>query len=92
MNCPVCNVELKPADREGIEIDYCPKCRGVWVAREELDRILAQPTPFDVDWLQRDTHGNERYEPAHGSATLRRTGKTRSNREQAFWTDLFRCR
>ena len=50
MNCPICNIELKPADRGGIEIDYCPKCRGVWVAREELDRILVQPTPFDVDW------------------------------------------
>jgi Zn-finger nucleic acid-binding protein len=40
MNCPVCNIELKPADRQGIELDYCPQCRGIWVAREVLDRIL----------------------------------------------------
>ncbi len=40
MNCPVCNVELKMTDREGVEIDYCPKCRGVWLDRGELDKII----------------------------------------------------
>lgn len=40
MNCPLCNVELKMADRQGVEIDYCPKCRGVWLDRGELDKII----------------------------------------------------
>ena len=40
MNCPVCTVELKIADRQGIEIDYCPQCRGVWLDRGELDKLL----------------------------------------------------
>jgi len=40
MNCPVCKVELKMADRQGIEIDYCPQCRGVWLDRGELDKII----------------------------------------------------
>jgi Zn-finger nucleic acid-binding protein len=40
MNCPVCQVELKMADRQGVEIDYCPKCRGVWLDRGELDKII----------------------------------------------------
>lgn len=40
MLCPHCKVELKIADRQGIEIDYCPKCRGVWLDRGELDKIL----------------------------------------------------
>lgn len=40
MLCPVCAVELTMADRQGIEIDYCPKCRGVWLDRGELDKIL----------------------------------------------------
>lgn len=40
MNCPVCSVELKMADRQGVEIDYCPKCRGVWLDRGELDKII----------------------------------------------------
>ncbi len=40
MNCPVCNVSLVMADRRGVEIDYCPKCRGVWLDRGELDKII----------------------------------------------------
>lgn len=44
MLCPICKVELKMADREGIEIDYCPKCRGVWLDRSELDEIIKRST------------------------------------------------
>lgn len=40
MKCPVCNVELRIADRQGVEIDYCPQCRGVWLDRGELDKII----------------------------------------------------
>jgi uncharacterized protein len=40
MNCPVCSTELKIAERLGIEIDHCPKCRGIWLDRGELDKIL----------------------------------------------------
>jgi len=41
MYCPVCEtVELKMAERQGIEIDYCPTCRGVWLDRGELDKII----------------------------------------------------
>lgn len=40
MKCPVCNIDLKMADRQGIEIDYCPQCRGVWLDRGELDKII----------------------------------------------------
>jgi len=50
MDCPVCKVELKMSDRQGIEIDYCPQCRGVWLDRGELDKIIerseqASPSP-----------------------------------------------
>jgi Zn-finger nucleic acid-binding protein len=41
MQCPVCTTErLVISDRQGIEIDYCPKCRGVWLDRGELDKII----------------------------------------------------
>ena len=40
MLCPVCKVSLTMADRQGIEIDYCPQCRGVWLDRGELDKII----------------------------------------------------
>jgi Zn-finger nucleic acid-binding protein len=41
MHCPVCqNVSLVMSERQGIEIDYCPQCRGVWLDRGELDKII----------------------------------------------------
>ena len=40
MNCPVCNVALTMTERQGVEIDYCPRCRGVWLDRGELDKII----------------------------------------------------
>ncbi len=41
MNCPVCvQTTLTVTERQGVEIDFCPKCRGVWLDRGELDKIL----------------------------------------------------
>lgn len=40
MKCPNCNVALVMTDRNGVEIDYCPECRGVWLDRGELDKII----------------------------------------------------
>jgi Zn-finger nucleic acid-binding protein len=55
MKCPTDNATLVMSERSGIEIDYCPECRGVWLDRGELDKILdraatetapqAQPAP-----------------------------------------------
>jgi uncharacterized protein len=40
MLCPVCHVGLSMTDRQGVEIDFCPQCRGVWLDRGELDKII----------------------------------------------------
>jgi uncharacterized protein len=40
MQCPVDGETLVMADRGGVEIDYCPRCRGVWLDRGELDKII----------------------------------------------------
>ena len=50
MKCPVCpDSTLLMSDRQGVEIDYCPTCRGVWLDRGELDKLIqlsaAQPVP-----------------------------------------------
>jgi Zn-finger nucleic acid-binding protein len=40
MQCPIDGTQLVMADRSGVEIDYCPQCRGVWLDRGELDKII----------------------------------------------------
>ncbi len=42
MNCPVDNELLQMTERSGVEVDYCPRCRGIWLDRGELDKILAR--------------------------------------------------
>jgi Zn-finger nucleic acid-binding protein len=64
MNCPVCNVELKMTDRQGVEIDYCPKCRGVWLDRGELDKIIerSETTGFEASERDRYDEHNRRHD------------------------------
>jgi uncharacterized protein len=40
MKCPECNNDLLLSERQGVEIDYCPACRGVWLDKGELDKII----------------------------------------------------
>ncbi len=54
MQCPIDGTTLMIADRNGVEIDWCPQCRGVWLDRGELDKIIAgsvaaQPTSMRSD-------------------------------------------
>jgi Zn-finger nucleic acid-binding protein len=101
MNCPVCTVELKISDRQGVEIDYCPKCRGVWLDRGELDKILERANAMDVrrggDDRGRDR--DDRYDDddddsgifggggRRGSAS--RGGEGRGEGRESFWSNLF---
>jgi uncharacterized protein len=51
MKCPVCpESTLSVGSREGIEIDYCPRCRGVWLDRNELDKIIERSSGIDSDY------------------------------------------
>ena len=55
MKCPVCpDSPLLMSDRQGVEIDYCPSCRGVWLDRGELDKLVqlaANQAPAPVQQL-----------------------------------------
>jgi Zn-finger nucleic acid-binding protein len=44
MSCPICRTGLTLSERQGIEIDYCPTCRGVWLDRGELDKLIERST------------------------------------------------
>ena len=46
MKCPTCtDTALVMSDRQGVEIDYCPQCRGVWLDRGELDKLIDRAGP-----------------------------------------------
>lgn len=59
MKCPVCNdVNLVMSERSGIEIDYCPQCRGVWLDRGELDKIIERSEPAAAPPPRQGGHGD----------------------------------
>ena len=45
--CPVCENDLGSVDRQGIEIDVCPRCRGVWLDRGELDKLIERSAAYE---------------------------------------------
>ena len=58
MKCPLDDSDLVMSERQGIEIDYCPKCRGVWLDRGELDKIIERSGADDD--APRAAHAEER--------------------------------
>lgn len=63
MNCPIDGETLVIADRSGVEIDYCPKCRGVWLDRGELDKIIERVSPAIPHSRSDRGRDNRRREP-----------------------------
>lgn len=62
MKCPICIDEnLVMADRQGIEIDYCSKCRGVWLDRGELDKIIERSSAVAAPQPQPNRDHREPY-------------------------------
>jgi len=58
MKCPTDGTDLQMTERQGIEIDYCPKCRGVWLDRGELDKIIERSATYEA---QPEKYQEERY-------------------------------
>lgn len=73
MKCPVDDTVLQMTEREGVEIDYCPTCRGIWLDRGELDTILERaathrpgpPTERDP-YRERDDEHDRDHRGEHG--------------------------
>jgi len=82
MQCPCCSgVNLVMSERQGIEIDYCPQCRGVWLDRGELDKIIERSAVAPASRPPAAGH-TPRQEPYHGEGYKKR-------KKEGFFSDLF---
>jgi uncharacterized protein len=93
MKCPACTgVNLALADRQGIEIDYCPKCRGVWLDRGELDKIIervgAAPVGATPGSWAHEGQASLGHHP-HGHGGHHDHGKSGHYRRQSVFERLF---
>ena len=100
MYCPVCReVQLVMSDRQGIEIDYCPQCRGVWLDRGELDKIIERSASLssgrgDVDDRPREPRPEYREPRREERYEVRREGHYdddyyRRRKKKGFLGELF---
>lgn len=93
MLCPKCHDQvLVPVERQGVEIDYCPGCRGVWLDRGELDKVIEHsasmpPQAHDFRHVERYRTGRSRRSASQIEHEERR-GKRRG-RLSNFLEDLF---
>lgn len=62
MKCPVCkDVTLLMSEKKGVEIDYCPECRGIWLDRGELEKLIEKEVSYnDSHYERRESSRDER--------------------------------
>lgn len=84
MQCPVCqNVSLVMSERQGIEIDYCPQCRGVWLDRGELDKIIDRSQGAAAPAAPARAPAQPAYAEQRGD------GYGRKRKREGFLSDIF---
>jgi Zn-finger nucleic acid-binding protein len=89
MACPVCKTGLTLSDRSAIEIDYCQTCRGVWLDRGELDKIIERSGPY----AEPKHYGADERRPAEQRIGYRRDDDDdryrQKSRKKSFLSELF---
>ncbi|AJJ20877.1 Uncharacterized protein conserved in bacteria [Yersinia intermedia] len=87
MQCPVCkDTQLVMSERKSIEIDYCPNCRGVWLDRGELDKIIeksVESTPTSTSAPYTGARDREHDRDNHGYS------KPKHYKKKSFLSELF---
>jgi Zn-finger nucleic acid-binding protein len=86
--CPTCKTPLSIADRSGIEIDFCPTCRGVWLDRGELDKILERSAAAFAPAPESPPRHAAHYDD-HGRGPWPQHGHYRGKRKKSFLSDIF---
>lgn len=82
MPCPIDGTQLVMSERQGIEIDYCPTCRGVWLDRGELDKIVQRSAPESGPIPQHQQPAQPHYAPPPH-------GHYKHKRRKSFLEELF---
>jgi Zn-finger nucleic acid-binding protein len=89
MKCPTCREpELLMSDRQGIEIDYCPQCRGVWLDRGELDKIIDRSGSAEAPSRPAPAH-RDPHQPSHFDSRVDYKSGYGYRKKKGFLGDLF---
>ena len=88
MKCPVCpEATLVMTDRQGIEIDYCPTCRGIWLDRGELDKVLERAAMAVAPAAATVARG--RQQPDFEDSDYRDGRRYANHRKKSWFSEIF---
>ncbi|MDI6709956.1 MAG: zf-TFIIB domain-containing protein [Thermoanaerobacterales bacterium] len=89
-NCPVCATELNEATKYGVQIDVCPRCRGVWLDRGELEKVIGMARDFRGMDAGREMHDEDRNELRYRKDDDdSRYGKPHGRKKKRGFLDMF---
>ncbi len=92
MKCPVCkDVTLAISERNGVEIDYCPECRGIWLDRGELDKILDKANNYKEETPQyyKENNYKEQYYKEDNYLKDSRYPHGKKKKKESFVSEIF---
>lgn len=92
MKCPSCDITLSITERQGIEIDYCPSCRGIWLDRGELDKIIERSAEFEAPKKEKKYDHDDRKDREyrhHDDDRKHYDGHHKPYKKKSFLDDLF---
>ena len=88
MKCPHCSTTLVMSDRQGIEIDYCPDCRGVWLDRGELDKLIERANN-DIPRSNNDSSRSSRRDDSDEIERLQYSKYPKKKKMSSLLGDIF---
>ncbi|GHA58909.1 TFIIB-type zinc ribbon-containing protein [Pontibacter akesuensis] len=88
MKCPNCNETLLMSDKNGVEIDYCPNCRGIWLDRGELEKIMERSADHYSKKENYDSD-SKRYGYGDRSHSHEQHKKHPHKKKESFLSDFF---
>ena len=86
MKCPNCDETLVMSNREGVEIDYCPKCRGVWLDKGELDKIIERSSQYESGGGSKSDYEQPR---EYDEDDYKKRGNYPQKKRRGFLGDMF---
>jgi Zn-finger nucleic acid-binding protein len=87
MKCPNCSTTLLMSDKHGVEIDYCPDCRGIWLDKGELEKIIERETSMSSSQSNKNQYNDDNDD--HYNKKQHYDGNYRQKKNKGFLGELF---
>lgn len=86
MKCPNCDATLLMSEKHGVEIDYCPNCRGIWLDKGEMEKIMERTADH---YSKRDNYESDYKKYQYGDDDYHKKSHQYPRKKKSFLSDFF---